>query len=416
MTRYQSDVVIVGGGVIGVCVGYYLSKLGREVTILEQAEISSGSSFGNAGLIVPGHSIPLAHPGVLGQGLKWMLRADSPFYVKPRLDWDLITWLWKFRRASNESRMQRGLGSLSVLGYASLELLEKLVEEEDLDCEFHRHGWLMVFRTEEGLEEAIVETRLLGEYGVETEVLTRDEMLKKEPVLRTDLAGGVFFPNEAHLNPAQFVQALARRVKEMGVKVITGTRVTEIERGYGKAVAVRTTQRDFPAEQFVLAAGAWSPDLVRELRIKLPVQAAKGYSLTLPRRGNIPQLPLYLSEAKVAVTPLEEGLRLAGTLELAGMDFRINQRRVDGIIGSAGDYLDLPDEISRVEPWRGFRPCTPDGLPVISRTEDFENVFVATGHCMLGMTLGPVTGKLMAQLMCGNKTDIGLDAFRLKRW
>lgn len=365
---------------------------------------------------MPGHSIPIAHPGALGEGLKWLLRADSPFYVKPRLNWDLVTWLWKFWRASNKGWMRQGLSNLSELGYASLELLESLVVDETLDCDFHQMGWLMAYGTQAGLDEASDETRLLGKYGVETEVLNREEMLAKEPALRQDLVGGIFFPNEAHLNPAGFVQALVVRVEQMGVKVVTGVRVVEIEQGNGKVVMVWTTKGDFEPGQVVLAAGAGSVGLCRELGIKLPVQAAKGYSVTLPGQDSYPKTPLYLSEVKVAVTPLEEGLRLAGTLELAGMDLRINQRRVDGILASSKEYLDLPDGIESVEPWGGLRPCTPDGLPVLSRAEEYENLYVATGHCMLGMTLGPVTGKLMAQLMCGDKTDIGVEPFGLGRF
>ena len=202
----KRDVLVIGGGVIGVCIAYYLVQKGREVTILEQGEIGSGSSFGNTGLIVPGHSIPLAHPGALGQGLKWLLRSDSPFYVKPRFDWELINWLWKFVRASNVVSMREGIRILSELGYASLELLESLVAEEGLDCGYNQKGWLMAYKTTKGMEAAIEETQLLGDVGVESAVLSREEMAAMEPALKPDLEGGVYLPNEAHLNPARFVE------------------------------------------------------------------------------------------------------------------------------------------------------------------------------------------------------------------
>lgn len=416
MRNSKLDVVIIGGGVIGVCTAYYLSRMGREVTILEQAEIGSGSSFGNTGLIVPGHSIPFAHPGMLGKGLKWMLRGDSPFYIKPRLNRDLLVWLWKFQGASNEQQMRKGLRSLAELGYASLRLLERLVVEEGLVCDYHQNGWLMAYSTKEGLREATKEARLLGEYGVETKALGKEELLRKEPALRPNLAGGILFPNEAYLNPAQFVDSLAERVEQRGVTIVTGARVEKIETSKGKETIVRTSGGEFEAEQVVLAAGAWTPKLTRSLGLRLPVEAAKGYSLTMPSMKNSLNLPVYLSEAKVAATPLKEGLRLAGTLELAGMDFGIKQRRVDGILKSAREYLELTDEVSQIDPWMGLRPCTPDGLPIIGRAAGFKNLFIATGHCMLGMTLGPVTGKLMAQLVCGDKPDIGLEPFRLERW
>ena len=412
----KRDVLVIGGGVIGVCIAYYLVQKGREVTILEQGEIGSGSSFGNTGLIVPGHSIPLAHPGALGQGLKWLLRSDSPFYVKPRFDWELINWLWKFVKASNVVSMREGIRILSELGYASLELLESLVADEGLDCDYHQKGWLMAYRTAKGMEAAIEETQLLGEFGVESAVLSRDEMTTMEPALRPDLAGGVYLPNEAHLNPARFVEALAVMAAEKGVKSILAAQVQGLESGNGKVRRVWTTKDEFEPQQVVVAAGAWSPELVKELGIKLPVQAAKGYSVTLPNGVNNPKIALYFGEAMVAATPLDEGLRLAGTLEMTGMDFEINRRRVTGILRSAGEYIELPKDAEQVEPWRGLRPCTPDGLPIMSRAPKHKNLYLATGHCMLGMTLGPITGKLMAQLMCGQQPEIGLEPFNMARF
>lgn len=415
MNNAKLDVAIIGGGVIGVCTAYYLTRMGREVTIFEQAEIGSGSSFGNAGLIVPGYSIPLAHPGALGQGLRWMLRRDSPFYVRARMDWDLMKWLWKFWAASNDNRMREGLSILSNLGYASLELLKIIVAEEHLDCEFQQKGWLMAYLTQKGLDSAAQESRLLNEVGVKTVVLDQQEMFKKEPGLRSDLSGGVYFPNEAHLNPDEFVQALARKTKQNGTYMITGVRVTGIRPGGKLGIKIRTTQGDFLADQVVLATGAWTSELAKDINTYIPLQAAKGYSVTIPAKRNI-KLPLYLSEAKVAVTPLRAGIRLAGTLELTGMDLRINHRRVDGIVASASKYLQLPEGNSRAEPWSGLRPCTPDGLPIIGRVRDHNNLYIATGHCMLGMTLGPVTGKLIAQLMCDEKLDMSLEPFSAGRF
>jgi len=266
------------------------------------------------------------------------------------------------------------------------------------------------------LESSIKKTKLLGEYGIESQALSREEMAAMEPALRPELVGGVYFPNEAYIDPARFVEALAARAVEKGVKIITAAQVQGIESGSGKVRRVRTTRGEFEPEQVVVAAGAWSTELVRELGIRLPMQAAKGYSVTLPIMANSPKLALYFGEAMVAATPLDEGVRLAGTLELAGMDFKINRRRVTGILNSAGEYLELPEEAQQVEPWRGLRPCTPDGLPIMDQLEPYENVYIATGHCKLGITLGPVTGKLMAQLVCGQAPEIGLDAFSMGRF
>lgn len=412
----KTDVLIIGGGVIGVCTAYYLTKQGREVTLLEMGEVGSGSSQHNAGLIVPANSIPLAHPGVLGQGIKWMLKSDSPFYIKPRLNLALLNWLWKFFRASNEKRMIHGLDKLNELGRASLELFDQLISEENLDCDFHTSGWLMAYQTRSGLEEAIKEAELLRKYNIDSQELGSRELQAKEPALNSNLAGGVLFPNEGHLNPSNFVQSLAQRIKGLGVDIITDTKVVGAETAHGKLSSIRTATHQYHSKQVVLAAGAWSAELGKLLGLNIPVQAAKGYSVTLPKKANDPKLALYLSEAKVAVTPLKVGLRLAGTLELSGMDTAINQKRVNGILASASKYLELDNRTENLEPWSGLRPCTPDGLPIIGKAPNLRNLFLATGHCMMGMTLAPITGMLLAQLMSGQEPDINLEPFRMGRF
>lgn len=410
------DVLVIGGGVIGVCAAYYLSKLGREVTLIESGEIGLGCSYGNAGLIVPGHSIPLAAPGVLTQGLKWMFDPSSPFYIRPRFDLSLISWLARFGLASREKQMQRGLTILKEIGYASLDLFERLIQQEQLTCSYHKLGWLLVYRTQEGFKHGVQDAELLKRNGVEVNVLDVQAAYEMEPAIKPGLVGGVYFPNEAYIDPFKFVQQLADKLKEAGTRILTNTEVIGFEKNGDRIKAVRTNRGDFEASQILLAAGSWTVDLARSIDINIPIQPAKGYSITFPIQDESPKIPLYLHEAKVAAIPLEGSLRLAGTLELTGMNLQINHRRVKAILEKAKPFLRLPQEAFTVEPWAGLRPCTPDGLPIISQAGGFNNFYVAAGHCMLGVTLAPITGKLIAQLLSGKSMGIDLAPFDIKRF
>lgn len=410
------DVLVIGGGVIGVCAAYYLSKMGREVTLIESGEIGSGCSYGNAGLIVPGHSIPLAAPGVLLQGLKWMFDPTSPFYIRPRFDLSLMSWLARFGFASREKQMRRGLTALKEIGYASLDLFERLIQQEELTCSYHKPGWLMIYRTQEGFKHGVQDAELLKRNGVEVNVLDAQEAYQVEPAIKSGLVGGVYFPNEAYIDPFKFVQQLAGKLKEIGTNILTNTEVVGFEKNGDRIKVVRTNRGDFEASQILLAAGSWSVDLARSIDINIPIQPAKGYSVTFPIQDESPKVPLHLHEAKVAVTPLEGSLRLAGTLELTGMNLQINHRRVKTILDQAQAFLHLPQEAFTVEPWAGLRPCTPDGLPIISQAGGLDNFYVAAGHCMLGVTLAPITGKLIAQLLSGKSMDIDLAPFDIKRF
>ena len=412
----DTDVLVVGGGVIGLCSAYYLAEQGRRVSIVEQGEIGSGCSGANAGLIVPSHSIPLAAPGALGQGLKWMLQPDSPFYIKPRLNPALCSWLWKFRRACKPQNMHQGLRVLRDLNYASSELFEHLLVSESLTCGYRQDGWLMTYNTERVFQKAVEEARLLQSYDVGLKILKADEALEMEPTLRPEICGGIFFQDDAHLNPEKFVQALARRLSVKGVAIHPHTGALEFTSSGGSITTVRTTGGDFRAKHVVLAAGAWSVGLVRNLGLSLPVQPAKGYSISIKKPEPCPQIPLYLSEVKVAVTPLEDVLRFAGKLELVGMDLDINPRRVDAIINAPKEYLQNIEYPDTMEIWRGLRPCSPDGLPIIDRLPGYDNLIMATGHCMLGVTLAPITGKLVSQLVCGQAPAIDLAPFRMARF
>jgi len=426
----RPDVLIIGGGVVGVCSAYYLAKQGAQVTLVEQGDIAAGSSYGNAGLIVPSHSLPLAAPGALASGLKWMLDPESPFYIKPRLDFALLNWLVRFAAACTERQVRRSIPVLRDLGQASRALHQALAAAAPGAYGYAADGLLMLYNTPQGFAGGREEAHLLSEFGVANEVLDGAALREREPSVRPDVLGAISFPNDAHLTPGLFMADLARRAEAQGACLRTHTEVLGFETSGRRVTRVRTTRGDDTPGQVVLAAGAWSAAVARDLRLRLPIQAAKGYSLTVkappdgpPALG--PASAMLLGEARVAVTPMVAGpgpapdrpiLRFAGTLEMAGLDFSINQRRVGAILRAGRTYLDGLENVETVEIWRGLRPCTPDGLPIIGRPPALDNLIVAAGHATVGMSLGPITGKLVAQLAGGQAPALNLEPLRLDRF
>lgn len=415
----RSDVLIIGGGVVGLCTAYYLRQQGQSVTLIDKGAIGSGSSFGNAGLIPPSHSIPLAAPGVLLQGIKWMLNPSSPFYIKPRLDLELIRWLWNFRAACSEETMHRHIPPLRDLLYASHDLYQKLIDEEAFACDYAKRGALLLFNTEAGFDHADEEVTLLSSYGAAVRVLSGDETRAVEPFVSDNVVGSVHYQDDAHLHPSRFMDALTQRVEALGVNLLTFTEVTDfaIDPERRRHIdGVRSGDQLFTADTVVLAAGAWTSSLARALDLRVPIQPTKGYSLSIPMPPDGPSVPVLAHESRFAVTPMGDTLRFAGTLEMSGLNLDISPRRVDAIRNAAPAYLNLNGPVPPTNVWVGMRPCTPDGLPIISRIAEYDNLIVAAGHAMLGMALGPITGKSVAQLINGEPPDLGLEPFRANRW
>lgn len=408
-------IIVVGGGVVGVCSAYYLARRGLKVMLVERGDIAAGSSYGNAGLIVPSHSVPLAAPGVLQQGLRWMLDADSPFYIRPRPSRALVRWLLRFRRACTEDHVRRSLPLIRDLSRASLGLYRELAALPGLEFGFREDGVLAVFRTAVGLEHGRQEAAVLSAAGIAARVLDAADARTLEPALRSDIAGAVQFPDDAHLTPDRFVRGLARTAAGLGARLLTGTEVLGFTRRGRRVAGVETTRGDLTAEQVVLAAGSWSGHLAADLGLDLPLEAAKGYSVTCERPPDGPRMPILLGESRVAVTPMGDTLRFAGTLELAGLDLTINRRRVEAIRRAVPLYLAERRYAVR-EIWRGLRPCSPDGLPYIGRSAGHDNLIVATGHAMIGVSLGPVTGALVAQLAVGEAPMLDIGPLRPGRF
>jgi D-amino-acid dehydrogenase len=411
-------VLIVGAGVVGLSAALWAAREGLEVTVVDRgAGDGDGCSFGNAGMIVPSHFVPLAAPGMVSRGLRWMWNPESPFYVRPRLDRDLVSWGIRFWRSASAAHVSRSAPLLRDLHLASRGLFEEWAAEWGDDFGLTRKGLLMLCRTDPGFRE---ESRLAGRargLGVPAEVLARDEVQALEPGLQMNVAGAVLFPMDCHLVPDRLMAALRSAVDRAGVRVLWGTAVTGWAASGGHVDAARTSAGDLRADEHVLAAGIWSTSLARGLDVRIPMQAGKGFSVTLPEPRRLLTHCAILSEDYVAVTPMGGALRFAGTMELAGLDRTVGPARVRGIMKAVTRCL--PDfteaDFAGLPVWSGLRPCSPDGLPYVGRVERYDNVSVATGHAMLGVSLAPITGKLVADVLCDRTPSIDVAALRPER-
>lgn len=412
----QTDILIIGGGVIGVSAAYYLARAGADVTLIDQKGVAAGSSWGNAGLICPNHSEPIPGPGVLGQGLKWLLDVESPLYIKPSLHPDLLRWLWQFRGYCNQQALDRAIPRLRDMQRASLQLFREIIAAETIACDFEEKGGVLAFRTEEGLAAGFAQAEHMAGFGLKLQLLDADAIHALEPTLHPEIKGGVWHQEDAFLTPHKFVFGLAKAARQAGATILDGTEVKGFARSNGRITTVWTSRGDFHPRQIALAAGAWSTALARQLDLAIPMQPAKGYSITIPRPQKAPERYVIFGERNAVATPMGDTLRFAGTLELSGMSARINPRRVNAIRKAAHEYLALPEPLPPGDVWQGLRPVPPDGLPYIGRSKQVRNLVIATGHAMLGLSMGPITGKIVSELMLGLPPSLPLDGFEVDRF
>jgi D-amino-acid dehydrogenase len=417
------SVVICGGGVIGLSAAYFLLERGHRVTVLERGAAGHDCcSLGNAGYISPSHILPLAAPGMVGMALRWMGDPESPFYVRPRLDPEFLSWGFRFWRASSEARASRAAPLLRDLHLASRALFEELAEKTGNEFGLTREGVLMLFRSARALEEeAALAGRARG-LGLEANVLDAKEAAALEPGVTLDVIGGVYYPLDAHVTPQRFHATLTRLVAERGGDLLWAAEVTGWRTERRAVRAVVTARGEIGADEFVVAAGAWSSLLLRDLGVRLPLQPGKGYSMTLDSPRERPRRSILLQEKRVAITPMGPALRFGGTMELGAFDLGISPPRIRGIVKSVTRYLPAfrAEDFAEAAPWSGLRPCSPDGLPYIGRFAGFDNLSAATGHAMMGLSMGPITGKLIAELLSGERPSIELaplspDRFRQRR-
>lgn len=411
--------VVIGGGAIGVCSAYFLSLAGWDVTLVDRGEIGHGCSYGNACLIVPSHSHPLPGPGVVGRALRWMVRRDSPFYIRPRLDRDLLRWAWQFRRYCTPEASHRGFDALLALSRASLALYEDLARTPDLEFFFRRAGLLHVYVTDEGTAGARGEQEALEAAGFQTTLFDAREVREFQPVLGDGVRGGLFIAGEAHTESLGFVRAMAAACRRRGARLLEHATVRRIRVGRRRVEAVdvesRSGREAIAADVVVIAAGSWTPAIAAPLGVQIPLQPAKGYSCTIDAFEEMPTVPILIQERRVIITPLDGRVRFGGTLELAGFDPTIDSVRYQAVVRAAREVLRQPPPMQHEEPWCGFRPVAPDGLPIIDRV-GADGLIVATGHAMLGITQAPITGKLVADLAEGRTPSVPLAPWRLDRF
>ena len=407
----SKNIVIIGAGVIGLSTAYYLARRGCRVTILDREPAQrDGCSFGNAGMIVPSHFLPLAAPGMVAMGLKWMWNPESPFYVKPRLDAGLIAWGWKFWRASTVERVARAAPLLRDLSFASRACFEELADLPGNDFGLVKRGLLMLCKTAHTLDEETKTATRAHELGIPAEVLDAAALTALEPDVCMEVAGAILYPQDCHLSPARFMSGLERELERMGAKFSHATEANGFRVTNRRVDAVHTSEGDFFADEYVICGGVWSPAVAKDLRVSLPMQAGKGYSLTLAKPRQVPRHCAIFTEARVAVTPMDGALRFGGTMEIAGLSDTINPARIRGIVNSVPRYFPdfTPEDFAGIQPWSGLRPCSPDGLPYVGRFGAYENLATATGHAMMGLSLGPITGRMIAEILHGERPAFDL--------
>ncbi len=415
----SKKVVIVGGGIMGLSSAYYLQKAGHQVTILDQGTMDSGASYVNAGYLTPSHIVPLAAPGVMTKGLKWMWNSSSPFYLKPRLDWEFLRWSWEFYRSSTRAKVARAIPLIAEINLQSKALYsEWLASGEFGSFQLEHTGLLMLAKSEASLEAERQVMHRAGELGLEARELNRSELLEIQPGLSKEVAGAIHFLCDSHTTPIQLMPRLQDTLQKLGVEFRPNVRVTGFRKNGERISAVlgevskeqAGIEVEFSADEVVLASGAWTPDLMKALGLRLSLQAGKGYRIDLKRPTPV-TLPAVLMESKVAITPMSGFTRFAGTMELSGVNHKIRMNRVRAIAdGVASYYEDLNAEESELqEASCGLRPVSPDGLPYIGRPGGWKNVILATGHAMMGWSLGPITGKLVSEITDNQRPSVPLE-------
>jgi D-amino-acid dehydrogenase len=409
-------VLIVGAGVVGTATALELARRGVDVIVVDRDTIGGGCSRGNAGWLTPCFATPLPAPGVLTTSFRWLLDSESPLYIKPSFSLEWLRWITRFALSTGARKFERGTRALVALSRHSLDAYAALDAEYPGAFDFTRRGLIHLAQTQAGLEGAKHDAAVVEQNGVAARVLDESGVRELEPAIRGSIAGGVFFPEASHYEPLEAVRTMERAASAAGARFEEGAEVFGFEEDGARIRAVRTTRGIFEADRFVLATGSWSMRLAQKLGIRVPVLGGKGYAIVVKKIEPKPRIPFKIYERKIAITPRKDSVRLGGTLELVDGDEIITARRVDAILKGSRSVLNVPERPEIVDVWRGLRPCTPDGLPVIGFAPRFDNVLVATGHQMCGMHTAPGTGRLAADLLCGEPPCFPPEPFRADRF
>jgi D-amino-acid dehydrogenase len=408
------DVVVVGGGAIGAAIAYELTQSGAKVTLVErEGHLAAGCSLGNAGMIRTDHAQPLATPAAVVNGVRWMLKRDSPFSLRPRPS--VLPWLARFTLAATPSRVRRATTVLREMSLLSFDLHNAYVRS-GIATGFTRSGVLDLFETPSAFAAGKRLALQANGNGRLARVLDPHDLKEVVPSIRPTVVGGVLYSNESYCEPVMFTESLAHQAGSMGASIQLGVAATALERRGSRVVAVQTNAGRIAAGEVVLAAGVWSVNLARPLGVSLPIQPGKGYHVEYQRAAADPTVPFLLNEAHVTCTPMSGALRFAGSFELSGMDLRIAKTRIEAIKLAADRVLNQGSRSTITRLWSGLRPCTPDGLPILGRPRRVTNLMIASGHGMQGVQLAPATGRLVAEMVRGGATSMNPGPMRPDRF
>lgn len=412
----QKKIIILGGGIIGLCAAYYLHRENFQVTIIDQSNLDAGASYVNAGYLSPSHIIPLSAPGVMKKGLQWMFNSSSPLYIKPQLNLDFLNWIWAFNKSCNANHVKKAAPVIRDISTLSQRLFEEIKTSENFTAHYEKKGLLMLCQTERLLEQELKMAELAVALGLEAKELRPSQIKELEPNVEINAIGAAYFKCDHHSTPHEFMTEMKFYLKNVGVSFYTNEKVEDIIVTKKNITALKTNKQTLSADEFVLATGSWSAQLCKKLDLSLLLQAGKGYRINSERYTGI-TIPAILAEAKTAVTPMNGFTRIAGTMEIAGINHKINKVRVDAISNALSQYypnLKITQE-EKDQAACGLRPVSPDGLPYIGKSNKCKNLTIATGHAMMGWSMGTATGLLVSEIITNKKTILDINPFHPDR-
>ncbi len=413
-------VVVIGGGVIGLSSAYFLQEAGHSVTVIDQTDISNNCSYGNAGYVCPSHFVPLATPGIVKQGLKWMLNPQSPFYVKPRLSWSLMQWGLKFMQMATPENVEKAAMPLKDFALVSQHWYEEWAKLPQFKFAYEHKGLLEIFQTDKVADHSHHLVKKAHELGLtDTRLLNQEELFALEPQHKMNAIGAVYFACDAHLYPNKLMKQLIEDLKSKGVQFCLGETVKSFEKENGKIKSVITDKNKYTPDAVVLATGSWSREMVQQLGITMPLMPGRGYSITLENSQYQTNYPSVLVEGRVALTPMDGNkMRFGGTMEITTTQAPPQMNRVVGVLKAVKKFFpefDIPTP-SWEQVWYGYRPCSADGLPYLGRSRKIQNLVIATGHSMIGLSLGAGTGKLVSEIIDEKPTSIDISFYNPERF
>lgn len=413
----DESVIVVGAGIVGIACAHYLSKAGMNVTVIDKGTTAGGCSHANCGYICPSHVAPLTEPGAISMAIKSLFNSRAPFRVKPSLSPAMWNWMWQFAKRCNHRQVLTAGKHLQAILDASMDEYQQLIPEHGLNCEWKEDGLLYVLQTERGMERFADTDRMLTEhFGVAAKRIEGDDLADFDPSLKPGLAGAFHYQCDSSVRPDLLNKAWATSLLDRGVQFIEGCELKTVRKSDGRVTALETPEGDLEADRFVFAMGAWSARWSSELQCRVPIQPGKGYSITMPRPEPCPRHPILFPEHKVGVSPFDDGFRLGSMMEFTGFDESIPSHRIDLLRDSARPYLKASMDGEARETWFGWRPMTWDSLPIIGPTPKLTNAFLATGHNMLGLSLAPATGRLIAEMLTGEITHIDATPYSPERF